>query len=82
VQQLNLHTSHLAADEKFAHVEAFGTHMTTFDINIGDLRVVVFLPPGAGEHAMKAAEHLNAALQIAYPPKPTAEEADAELAKP
>ena len=82
MQQLNLHTSHVPADEKTASVQAFGTHMTTFDINIGDIRVVLFLPPGAGEHAMKAAEHLNAALQIAYPEKPTAEEADAELAKP
>jgi hypothetical protein len=82
VQQLNLHTSHVPADEKRAGVESFGTFMTTFDIDIGDLRIVLFLPPGAGEHAMKAAEHLNAALKIAYPEKPTAEEADAELAKP
>jgi hypothetical protein len=80
VHQVSLHTQ--GVENKRCHAVAYGTFATWFKVDIGDVQVVIHLPPGAGEHAMKAAEHLNAALQIAYPPKPTAEEADAELAKP
>ncbi len=82
MNQLNIHTSEVPDHEKRAFVQAHGTYSTWFKVDIGGLRVVIFLPPGAAAEAMKAAEHLNAALQIAYPEKPTAEEADAELAKP
>jgi hypothetical protein len=65
MQQLNLHPRYVK--DARAHAEKHFEFQTWFYIDVGDMRVVLFLPPGAFEQAQQAATLLNAAFATPYP---------------
>lgn len=50
-----------------AHAEKHFEFQTCFYLDVGDVRIVVFLPPAAYEAAERAAAALNEALAMPFP---------------
>lgn len=65
MQQLNLHPRYVK--DARAHAENHFDFQAMFYLDIGDVRVALFLPAAAYEAAERAAAALNEALAMPFP---------------